>query len=145
MLYYLYYKLYYLFLTFILITQVNNLYYDFSHTETFQITLSTFPQNSRSYCVFVVFHSEFTFSLWRLRRKPWTHDSTKISLPQAYMTQHSHDIICLTETFLNSSIQSDDDRITIGEYNLIKSDHPSDLKKSGSCIYYKEQVPLILR
>ena len=61
------------------------------------------------------------------------------------MTQHSYDIICLTETFLNSSIQSDDDRITIGEYNLIKSDHPSDSKKSGSCIYYKEQVPLILR
>ena len=85
-----------------------------------------------------------TFCHWNLNKLP-AHDSTKISLPQMYMTHHSYDIICLTETFLNSSIQSDDDRITIDEYNLIKSDHPSDSKNGGSCIYYKEQVSLILR
>ena len=53
--------------------------------------------------------------------------------------------MCLTETFLNSSIPSDDNRITIDGYNLIRSDHPSDSKKGGVCIYYKKHIPLILR
>ena len=45
--------------------------------------------------------------------------------------KHNNDIICLTETFLNSAIPSDVNRITIDGYNLIRSDHPSDLKKDG--------------
>ena len=51
----------------------------------------------------------------------------------------------LSETFLNSSIQSDDDKIKIDGYNLIRSDHPSDSKIGGVCIYYKEHIPLIKR
>ena len=71
---------------------------------------------------------------------------TKISLLQAYTTQHNYDIICLTEVFLNSSILNDDNRITIDGYNLIWSDHSSDSEKGGVCIYYiyyKEHIPLI--
>ena len=68
-----------------------------------------------------------------------------MSLPQAYVTQHNCDIICLSETFLNSSIENDDDRIKIDEYNLIRLDHPSDSKKERVCIYYKEHIPLIKR
>ena len=33
----------------------------------------------------------------------------------------------------------------IDGYNLIKSNHPSDLKKGGVYIYYKEYIPLILQ
>ena len=62
---------------------------------------------------------------------------------QAYVTQYNCDIICLSETFLNSSIQNDDDRIKIDGYNLIRSDHPSDSKKGGACICYKEHISLI--
>ena len=54
-------------------------------------------------------------------------------------------LYCLTETFLNLSILNDDNRITIGGYNPIRSDYPSDSKKGGVCIYYKEHIPLILR
>ena len=54
-------------------------------------------------------------------------------------------LICLAETFLNFSIRSDDSRITIDGYNLIRSNHPSDSKKGGVCIYYKEHIRLILR
>ena len=89
-------------------------------------------------------YSSLTFCHWNLNGFT-AHDSTKISLLQAYITQHNYDIICLTETFLNSSIPSDDNRITIDGYNLIRSDHPSDSKKGGVCIYYKEHIPLILR
>ena len=87
---------------------------------------------------------DLTFCHWNLNGLIG-HDSTKISLLQAYITQHNYDIICLTETFLNSSIQSRHNRITIEGYNLIRSDHPSDSKKGGVCIYYKEHIPLILR
>ena len=57
-------------------------------------------------------YSSLTFCHWNLKALT-AHDSTKISLLQAYITQHNYDIICLTETFLNSSIPSDDNRITI--------------------------------
>ena len=46
--------------------------------------------------------------------------------------------------FLNSFIPSDDNRIKIDGYNLIRSDHTSDSKKGGVCIYHKEHIPLIL-
>ena len=48
----------------------------------------------------------------------------EIALLQAYITQYNYDIICLSETLLNSSIQSDDEILTIDGYNLIRSDHP---------------------
>ena len=89
-------------------------------------------------------YSSLTFCHWNLNGIT-PHDSTKISLLQAYINQHDYDIICLTETFLNSSISIDDNRMTIDGQNLIRSDHPSDLKKDGVCIYYKEHIPLILR
>ena len=49
------------------------------------------------------------------------------------------------ETFLNSSIETNDDRISIDGYNLIRADHPNDSKRSGVCIYYKEHIPVIKR
>ena len=47
--------------------------------------------------------------------------------------------------FLNSSIQTNDGRISIDGYNLIRVDHPSDSKRGVVCIYYKEHIPLIKR
>ena len=48
--------------------------------------------------------------------------------------------------FLNSSFESNDDRISIDGYNLIKSDHPSDSKRGGVCTYYKDHlIPLFKR
>ena len=73
------------------------------------------------------------------------HDSIKISLFQAYIIQNNFDIICLSETFLNYSIQTNDGRISIDGYSLIRADHPSDSKRGGVCIYYKEHIPLIKR
>ena len=73
------------------------------------------------------------------------HNSIKISLLQAYIIQNNYGIICLSETFLNSSIQTNDDRISIGGYSLIQAGHPSDSKRGGICIYYKDHIPLIKR
>ena len=53
------------------------------------------------------------------------------------------DTTCLSETFLNSSIQNDDDRIKKDGYKLIRSGQPSDSKKGGVCIYCIERISLI--
>ena len=89
-------------------------------------------------------YSSLTICHWNLDSLT-AHNSIKISSLQAYVTQHNYDIICLSETFLNSSIDSNDTRTLIDGYNLIRSDHPSDSKRGGVCIYYKEHIPLIKR
>ena len=89
-------------------------------------------------------YSYLKFCHWNLNGLV-THDSIKISLIQAYITQYNYDIICLSETFLNSSTQTNDDRISIDEHNFIRADHPSDSKRGRVCIYYKEHIPLIKR
>ena len=68
----------------------------------------------------------------------------KVSLLRGYITERNFDI-CLSETFLNSSLDSEDDRLKIEEYNLIRSDHPSVSNKGGVCFYYKEHIPLVRR
>ena len=55
-------------------------------------------------------YSSLTFYHWNLNGLT-AHDSIKISLLQAYITQHNYDAIYLSETFLNSSIDSSDTRI----------------------------------
>ena len=57
----------------------------------------------------------------------------------------NYDIICLSETFLDPSIDLSDERITIERYNLLRADHPSNKKRRGVCIYYKEVPPVIKR
>ena len=65
-----------------------------------------------------------------------------MSLLQAYNGVHKYDIICLSGTYLNSSIPYDDDNLEIPEYNLIHADHPSEDKRGGICTYYKHKLPL---
>ena len=55
-------------------------------------------------------YSSLTFCHWNLNGLT-AHDSIKISLLQAYITQHNYDAIYLSETFLNSSIDTSDTRI----------------------------------
>ena len=89
-------------------------------------------------------YSSLKFCHWNLNGL-MAHDSSKKSSLQAYITQHNYDIVCLSETFLNSETKNDDEKVEIEGYTLIRSDHPSDSKKGGVCIYYKEHIPLIRR
>ena len=57
------------------------------------------------------------------------HDFVKVSLLEAYSAIHKFDIICLSETFLNSSLQNDDGSLVLNRYKLVRADNPSDLKK----------------
>ena len=47
-------------------------------------------------------------------------------------------MICLSETFLDFSIPSNDEMLTMKGYKLIRADNPSDSKKGGVAIYEKE-------
>ena len=55
------------------------------------------------------------------------------------------DIICLSETFLDSPKPIDDNRLSIPGYSIMRADHPNNTKRSGVCLYYKENLPIIRR
>ena len=78
---------------------------------------------------------------WNLNGLP-TDNFVKIPHLEAYAISQNIDIICLSETFLDSSYSSDDPRLHLSGYSLIRADHPRDLKRGGVCIYYKEHLPI---
>ena len=71
------------------------------------------------------------------------HDFISLPLIDAYIATKNFDIVYLTETFLDSSIPNNGNRINIAGYSLLRADHPSTTKNGGVCIYYKNFVPLI--
>ena len=62
-----------------------------------------------------------------------------------YVILHKFDITCGSETYLDSTIPNDDDKLQISGYTLIRSDHPSNTKRNGVCKYYKSSSPLSVR
>ena len=55
---------------------------------------------------------------------------------------HKFDIICISESYLNSDTSSNDDNLNILGYNMSRADHPSGNQHGGVCIYYKESLPI---
>ena len=47
------------------------------------------------------------------------------------------DVICISETYLDSYTSTVDENLEIVGYTLIRADHPSNTKRGGACIYYK--------
>ena len=48
----------------------------------------------------------------------------------------------MSETYLDSSTPSDDKNLEIPGYGLIWADHPSNSKRGGVCVYYRNSLPL---
>ena len=91
------------------------------------------PKNSVSECLSICH--------WNLNSTS-VHDYSKLFLLKVYISVHKFDIICLSETYLDSTVPLDDDNLVIFGYNLIYSDHPSNTKRGGVCLYYKNYLPL---
>ena len=70
------------------------------------------------------------------------HNFTKISHLEAYNAIHQHGFICISDTFFDSSVTEGDKNIQLNGYNLIRADHPSNTKRGGVCIFYKETLAL---
>ena len=54
-------------------------------------------------------------------------------------------MICLSETYLNSTIPNDDDKLQIPGYTLIRSDHPSNANAVESVYIVKALYRLELQ
>ena len=55
-----------------------------------------------------------------------------------------NDFICTSETYLDSSVPTDDRDTLINGYNLIRADHPSNNKRGEVCICYRESLAVQL-
>ena len=73
------------------------------------------------------------------------HNFAKLSSLEAFNSVHSFDIICISESFLDSSFCSNDSALNLKGFKLVRADHPLDVKRGraeGTCIYYKEILPI---
>ena len=103
------------------------------------VTLKSNPGPKRNSCQsqsFLIYH-------WNLNSLI-AHSFAKISLLTAFLSVNKFDIVCLSETFLNSEILTDDENLQIPGYSIAQVDHPSNIKRGGVCIYYKTLLPLKL-
>ena len=51
-------------------------------------------------------------------------------------------MICLSESYLDSTVSSDNDNLYIRDYKLVRADHPGNIKRGGVCVYFKESLPV---
>ena len=56
----------------------------------------------------------------------------KLSLLTAYNAALNYGLICLTETYSDSTV--DANNLLINGYNLLRADHPDNVKRSGLCL-----------
>ena len=82
-----------------------------------------------------------SFCHWSLNSLP-AHNFSKMLLLKAYNAIYKYDFICLSETYLDSSIPSDHVSLELEGYKLVRADHPNNVKRGGVCIYYKESLPV---
>ena len=52
---------------------------------------------------------------------------------------------CSAEMVLDFSISNDDKRLSILGCSMVRADHPSNTKRGGVCLCYKEHLPIIGR
>ena len=84
-----------------------------------------------------------TFSIchWNLNSLPAYHYN-KLFLLRAYTAVYKFDVICLPETYLDSTVASNEENLEITGYNLVRSDRPANTKHGGVCLYYKTCLSL---
>ena len=64
----------------------------------------------------------------------------KLSSLQAYNSVCKHDVICLSETYLENSVLSVESDLNFPGYKLVRADYPGNVKRGGVCIYLKEKL-----
>ena len=72
-------------------------------------------------------------------------DFIKVLLIEVFITTSNIDVVCLSKTFLDSTLADDDVNIQINGYSLLRAHHPNNIKRGGVCIRFKESLSLITR
>ena len=62
------------------------------------------------------------------------HDFAKVSAIKAFNTTKNFDFICLSKSYLDSTISSVDKNLCLDGYKLIRANHPKNIKQGGACI-----------
>ena len=78
----------------------------------------------------------FSICHWNLNNIS-SHNYSKLFLLKAYIIFHKFNIICLSETYLDSTTSIDDDKLQIPGHILIRFDYPSNIKCGVACIYHR--------
>ena len=68
-----------------------------------------------------------------------------MSLLRAYIVVYNCDVICLSETYVDSYILHDDDNLQITGYNHYREDHSLNIERGTVCIYCKMSLPLKIK
>ena len=77
---------------------------------------------------------------WNVNSLP-SHNFQKIAVLESFVAMHKFDIICISENFPNNTYKDND--LNLNSYILLRADHPSNAKRGGVCIYYKETLALL--
>ena len=85
----------------------------------------------------------FSIAHWNLNSIA-AQNFVKLSQLEAYNTLHSYDLICLSETWLNSVTSVDSNDLYLKGYNLHRVDEPDNVKGGGVCVYYKGTLAVLL-
>ena len=88
-------------------------------------------------------NQSFSICHWNLNSIT-AHNYLKISLLRAYISLYNLDVVCISETYLDSTTAFDDENLAFTEYHLLKADHASNSKRGSVCAYYKNSLALRL-
>ena len=56
---------------------------------------------------------------------------SKLSSLQIHNSVCKHDVICLSETYLDNSVLSDESDLNFPGYKLVRADYPGNVKRGG--------------
>ena len=96
------------------------------------VKLNPGPKKDSSKC-------NFSIAYWNLNSTA-AQNLIKLSQLEAYSTMYSYDLICLSETWLDSTTSIDSSDLSLKGCNLHCVDDPDNVKKGGVCVYYKETL-----
>ena len=66
----------------------------------------------------------------------------KTLLLEAYNSIHHCDVIAISESMLDRTISNDDNFTEGFSREILRSDHPSNTKVVGACVYFREGLPI---
>ena len=87
------------------------------------------------------FDNSLKFCHWNLNGV-CARDKIKIPLLEAYNSIFHYDLMVLSKAYLNKTVQNEDIIIDGFSTEIFCSDHPSDDKQGGVCVYFKENLPV---
>ena len=96
------------------------------------IELNPGRNKTNSSCKFSVCH-------WNLNKLA-AHNIEKVGLLEAFNTINKFYIICVSESYLDSTFSSDNEDINIKGYKLVRADHPNHIIRGGVCAYFRESL-----